>query len=615
MAVTSIGYGPPMDVALVDVLAAGGADAGLPELVLDIGLALLVAGVLAIGFTRLKIPTVAAFLLAGVILGPVGTGLIDDRANIDTIAQLGLILLLFLIGLEIDVKGLLASGRTVIVSGLLQYPLTAVFGFLLAQGLVLTGLTFGVLEGSYAGLYVGLAIAASSTLLVVALFQQTFTLDTQTGRMALALLVFQDIWAIIVLALQPNLENPQVLPIVSALGGILLVTGVALFVAKTVLPIGFVWIAKQPATILVASLAWCFAVVLAGINLDTLAEAITGIDTQFNVSAGMGALIAGATIASLPFSTEIVRQVSVVRDFFVTLFFVGLGMTIPAPDGVGVIVVAVGLAALAIASRYVVMLPLLYVTGLDRRTSTLTSTKLAQISEFSLVIAFLGLQLGHIDATLNSSIIFAFVITAVLTPMLFNRADDVHDRLEPWLGRVGLKAPPEAGDEEAETYELALLGVHRTASSLLHELGESAPDVLAHTLVVDFNVAIHPRIAELGPRVTYGDLTSPETLHHAGVDKARVVLCTIPAEVLASATTVEVVEVVREVNPSATLIATATTFPEQRALYAAGADYVLMPRLEAAIAARDAVEAALNGRLDELAEGHQTQDGRREVLD
>ncbi len=604
-----------MDVGLVDILAAGGADGGLPELVLDIGLALLVAGVLAIGFTRLKIPTVAAFLLAGVILGPIGTGLIDDRANIDTIAQLGLILLLFLIGLEIDVKGLLASGRTVVVSGVLQYPLTAVFGFLIAQGLVLTGLTFGVLEGSYAGLYVGLAIAASSTLLVVALFQQTFTLDTQTGRMALALLVFQDIWAIIVLALQPNLENPQVLPIVSAFGGILLVTGVALFVAKTVLPIGFVWIAKQPATILVASLAWCFAVVLAGINLDTVAEAITGIDTQFNVSAGMGALIAGATIASLPFSTEIVRQVSVVRDFFVTLFFVGLGMTIPAPDGVGVIVVAVGLAALAIVSRYVVMLPLLYGTGLDRRTATLTSTKLAQISEFSLVIAFLGYQLGHIDATLNSSIIFAFVITAVLTPMLFNRADDVHDRVAPWLGRVGLKPPPEGDDEGPETYELALLGVHRTASSLLHELSETAPEVLDRTLVVDFNVSIHPRIAEMGPHVTYGDLTSPETLHHAGVDKARVVLCTIPDEVLSSATTVEVVTVVREVNPSATLIATATTFPEQRSLYAAGADFVLMPRLEAAMAARDAVEAALNGRLDELAAGQDPEAQRREVLD
>jgi Kef-type K+ transport system membrane component KefB len=603
-----------MSMALVAVPAAGGADAGLPELVLDIGLALVVAGVLAIGFTRLRVPTVAAFLLAGVLIGPIGTGLIDDPVNIDTIAQLGLILLLFLIGLEIDVRGLLASGRTILLSGALQYPLTALLGFLVAQGVLLAGFTFGVLEGRYAALYVGLAIAASSTLLVVALFQQTFTLDTQTGRTSLALLVFQDIWAIIVLALQPNLDNPQVLPIVSAFLGILLLGGAALAVAQTVVPIGFRWIAKQPSTILVASLAWCFAIVLAGINIDAAVAAVSSIDTQLDVSAGMGALVAGATIASLPFRTEIVRQVSVVRDFFVTLFFVGLGMTIPAPDGPGLIAVAVALAALALASRFVVMLPLLYATGLERRSAAVTSTKLAQISEFSLVIAFLGLQLGHIDAALNSAIIFAFVITAVMTPLLFTRADAVHDRLAPWLTRLGLKPVEEGAAAESEGYDLALLGVHRTASSLLHELAESAPDVLERTLVVDFNVEIHPHIEAMGPRVTYGDLTSPETLHHAGVDRARVVLCTIPDEVLSSASTVDLVHVVREVNPTATLIATATTFPERQRLYAAGADFVLMPRLEAALAARDALEAALNGKLDRLREA-ESAGGRREVLD
>jgi voltage-gated potassium channel Kch len=289
-------------------------------------------------------------------------------------------------------------------------------------------------------------------------------------------------------------------------------------------------------------------------------------------------------------------------------------MTIPAPDGVGVIVAALGLAALAIVSRYVVMVPLLYATGLDRRTATLTSTKLAQISEFSLVIAFLGLQLGHIDETLNGVIILAFVITAVLTPMLFSKADAIHEGVAPLLGRLGIKAPAAHAVDDIEQYDLALLGVHRTASSLLHELAVADPALLARTLVVDFNVTIHPRIAELGPHVTYGDLTSPDTLHHAGVDRARVVLCTIPDEVLSSATTRDVVEVVREVNPTATLIATATTFPERASLYEAGADYVLVPRLEAALAARDAVAAALNGQLDDL-RAAESDGGRREVLD
>lgn len=595
------------------LLAAGG-ESGLPTLIVDIGLALVVAGILAIVFTRLKIPTVAAFLLAGVILGPVGD-FISDRANIDTIAQLGLILLLFLIGLEIDVRALLAGGRTVLTSGLLQYPLTALFGFLIIQGLVLAGVATGILGGTYAGLYIGLAVAASSTLLVVALFQQTFTLDTLTGRISLALLVFQDIWAIIVLALQPNLESPAIGPILTSFAGIALLSVAAWLIARFLLPIGFEWIAKQPATVLAAALAWCFAVVLAGINFDVAIERLFHRDPGLAVSAGMGALIAGVTIANLPFRTEIVRQVSVVRDFFVTLFFVGVGMTIPAPDGVTVLLVAVGLALLALVSRYGIMLPLLYLTGLDRQNSTLASTKLVPISEFSLVIAFLGLQLGHISEDVNAAIVFAFVITAVVSPALFTRADRIYDRLLPLLGRLGLKPPKQAVTEEVEEYELALLGVHRTGSSLLHELAATAPELLARTLVVDFNVTIHPKIAALGPHVVYGDLTSPETLRHAGVDKARVILCTIPADVLVSATTEGVVESVRELAPRAVVIATAVTFPEARTLYAAGADYVLLPRLDAAQSALAAVQAALGGRIAAMRAESVHDHARREVLD
>jgi len=590
---------------------------GLPSIVLDIGLALVGAGVLAVVFARLKIPTVAAFLLAGVLLGPV-FGLIQDQADIDTIAQLGLILLLFLIGLEIDVRALAKGGRTVILSGLLQFPLTVIFGLLAAQGLLLLGVGSGVLDGNYAALYAGIAIGASSTLLVVAMLQRSFTLDTVSGRMALALLVFQDIWAIVVLALQPNLDNPQIGPIAASIGGILLLGVIAVIVARTILRSGFSWVAKQPATILVAALAWCFVVVIAGINVDDVFDRVFGVVPGMAVSAGMGALIAGTTIATLPFATEIARQVSVVRDFFVTLFFVGIGMTIPAPDEVGIVIVALILAALAVFSRFVVMLPLLYVTGFDRRNATLTSTKLAQISEFGLVIAFLGLQLGHIDADVSAVVVFAFVLTAVASPWLFARADSMYRVLSPVLDLLRLKHPTAARGESTESYDLALLGLHRTGSSLLAELHATAPDLLERTLVVDFNVATHDRIAALGPHVVYGDFTIPETLRHAGVDRARVVICTIPGDVLVSASPVGLVETVRRLCPESTVIFTAITSPEARALYAAGADYVLMPRHDGAHAAFAAIRTALNGQIVELrgqATAHMDDRSGREVLD
>lgn len=603
----------------MDILAAGGADGGLPELVLDIALALVLAGVLAIVFTRLRIPTVAAFLVAGVVLGPVGTGLISNRDNIDTIAQLGLILLLFLIGLEIDVKSLLTKGRSVLVSGPLLYPLSGLFGFVIIKGLLLLGIGTGIVSGSdYGPLYIGLAVAASSTVLVVALFQQSFLLDTVSGRIALAMLVFEDIWSVIVLAIQPSFDDPSLGPIIATFAGIALLAVIAWVAARYILPVGFRWIAKQPATILVASLAWCFGIVLVGINLDVAIDSVFGVDPGIAVSAGVAALIAGSTIAALPFSAEIVRQVSVVRDFFITLFFVGIGMTIPAPDGVGVVLAGVGVALLTVLTRFCVMLPLLYVAGTDRRNATLTVVRMAQISEFSLVVAYLGLQLGHIDPTLNSVIVFAFVITAIATPFLFARAETVESRIAPLLDRLGMTPPPTGAQEEEKAYDLALLGVHRTASSLLNDLAVEYPETLARTTVVDFNVAIHPRIAELGAGVTYGDFTSPETLHHAGVNKARVVLCTIPDDVMSSASTVDVVHVARQVSPDALIIATATTFPEVRRIYAAGADFVLLPRLDASRSALQAVHAALNGRLENLRDDYDAildGQGRREVLD
>jgi Kef-type K+ transport system membrane component KefB len=596
-------------------LAAG--EPGLPALILDIGLALVGAGFLAIVFTRIRIPTVAAFLLAGVLLGPVGQ-VISDEGAIDTIAQLGLILLLFLIGLEIDMRSLVASGRTVLMSGLLQFPLTVVFGLLAAQGLLLIGVGAGALGGNYAALYVGLAIAASSTLLVVAMLQQSFTLDTISGRMALALLIFQDVWAIIVLALQPNLDSPQAGPIVASLAGIALLGVVSTVVARTALNRGLSWVAKQPATVLVASLAWCFGVVIAGINIDEALARMFDISPGLSVSAGMGAMIAGTTIASLPFAVEITRQVSVVRDFFVTLFFVGIGMTIPAPDEIGIVVLAVILAVLAVASRFLVMLPLLYASGLDRRNATLTSTKLAPISEFGLVIAFIGLQLGHIDAKASAVIVLAFVLTAVASPWLFARADKVYDFLSPVLDRLGLRQPPAGPGRSAEPYDLALLGLHRTGSSLLAELHTEDPEILPRTLVVDFNVAIHQQIAALGPHVVYGDFTIPETLQHAGVDRARVVLCTIPGDILVSTSPQRLVRTIRELCPNSTVIFTATTFPEARSLYAAGADYVLIPRVDAAQSALAAVRAALNGQIEDLraeSTAHFEGPNRREALD
>ena len=572
---------------------------GLPSLVRDIGLCIVFAGLLAIVFVRLDIPEIAAYLVAGVVVGPIGTAIVTDPGNIETISELGLILLLYLIGLEIDVRKLLASGRILIITGLLQYPLCVALGVAVTKLLVLAGVGEELLSGNYAPLYTGFVIAASSTLLVVKLFQETFQLDTEAGRIALGLLIFQDIWAIGVIAVQPAFSSPEIIPILLSFLGIAVLAMLAMFIARFIIPVGFKWVARKPEVVFAAAVSWCFLIVLLGVYLDVLTSRIFGFNLHMSVGAEMGALIAGATIASLPYSAEIIGKVSVVKDFFLTLFFVGLGMSIPMPDGVNVLMLAGVFAIVAVLARYVIFFPLLYATGLDRRNSMVTSVRLGQISEFSLVICFIGMQLGHITDGLNSAVIFAFVFTALLTPLMYNRADAIHDGLSGLLGKLGFREPPHKKADAGESYSLALLGFHRTASSLLYELGKNHAELLPETLVVDFNVSIHPDISGLGVTVRYGDLCNAETLHHLGVDKARVVVCTIPDDVLKGTTNRKLVRDARHVNPDAVIIANAIELSESRALYEAGADYVFLQRVETARAVEIAVEKALAGEISE----------------
>jgi Kef-type K+ transport system membrane component KefB len=579
----------------VPVFAAG--SEGLPSLVRDIGLCILLAGLLAIPFTRLKLPEIAAFLLAGVLIGPIGSALVTDPANIETISKLGLILLLYLIGLEIDFRKLLASGRVLLVTGLLQYPLCVLFGAAITRAMLALGIGVPWLSGDYTALYVGFVIAASSTLLVAKLLQETFQMDTEVGRVALGLLIFQDVWAIIVIAIQPNLSAPDSTPILMSFLGIALLTAFATLVARYIIPVGFRWVARRPEVIFAASISWCFLVVLLGINLDHLSHAWFGVDLHIRVGAEMGALIAGATIASLPYSLEIIGKVGIVKDFFIILFFVGLGMSIPMPGGAGLPVLVLLLVVTALLARLLVFFPLLYYAGLDRRNAMVAALRLGQISEFSLIIGFLGVQAGHIAGELNSAIIFAFVVTALLTPLLFQHADAMHERLSGLLARLGFRNPPVVRQDEEQTFSLALLGFHRITSSLLYELKRNHPALLCDTLVVDFNVKLHERIAALGPVVRYGDLRHGDTLHHAGVDRARVIVCTVPDDVLKGTSNLQLVRIARHLNPQAVIIANAIELSDSRALYEAGADYVFLQRVETARAVEQAIEHALAGAI------------------
>jgi len=606
----------PLVFSATPALAAGGET---PSLVQDIGIALFLSGLLALVFTRIKLPALAGFIIAGIVAGPLGLGWVTDPANIDTIAQLGFVLLLFMIGLEIDLTKIASAGRTIIVTGIVQFPLTILFGFLVAKLLVWVGLGAGLIVDNMTALYVGAVIAGSSTLLVIKLYQDAFELDTTPGRIALGMLVFQDLWATIIILLQPRLEAPELLPILGSFAGILILSGLAVAISRLVLPIMFDWVAKVPEVVLMGAIGWCFAVVLLGGSLDAIVHVFApDLELYLTVSAGMGALIAGATIASLPYSTEIITKVGVVKDFFVTLFFVGLGLGIPQPSGPGVLVVAVVIALAAIVARQIIFFPILYWTGTDQRNAEVSSIRLAQISEFGLVIAFLGLQYGHISREFTAVVVFAFVITALITTPLCRTAYAIHAALMPLLTAIGFKEPPAASDDVGSKHRLALLGFHRDASSLLANIVDNDPGLVKDTVVIDFNVALHDEIRKTGAHVEYGDLSNVETLRHAGVGEAKLVVATVPDDLLRGIDNRRLVESVRRLNPDAIIIANAVRFDDVADIYAAGANYVYLARLESARGLESAIGEALNGSLPAYRAAREEEDGkpksRTEVL-
>ncbi len=576
---------------MTSMIVAAGA-AGVDPLVQDIGICLLVAGVLSTVFEKLRVPTIAALLVAGVSIGPVGLSIVTDKARIETIAHLGLTLLLFVIGLEVNIRSLLASGRTVLLTGALQVPLTVLAGwvaFWVASKL-------GIVEPGYVPVYFALACGFSSTLLVVKQLQSRYQLDSVSGRLSIAILIFQDIWAIVILAVQPNFASPKVGPVVVTFLGIGLVTLVAVACARWVLPAAFRFVAKVPELVVSLALAWCFGLGLFGAHLGS-ALALAGVKIEVSVSLEMAALIAGASVASLPYSHEVVTKVVNLRDFFVTLFFVALGMGIPVPraDALGL---AGLLAVIAIVLRVLVFVPLLYVAGADRRLAVTTSTRLAQVSEFCLVIVYLGQNLGHVSADVVTAIIFAFVLTALATPALFDFSEHAEDRLAWLLELVGMKPPPRhtlTGNMDGHP-RIVLLGFHRLASSLLHDLEVSHPELVKRVLVVDLNVSLHDALRARGVHVIYGDISNPDTLKHAHLDTAEVIVSTVPDDLLKRTSNLQLTTLLRKLAPKAKIIVNTVRLSAASDMYESGADYVFSWRTETAHGLLPALEAMLDDR-------------------
>jgi len=565
-------------------------------LVSDIAISIIAAWVLAVVSQVARQPVLLAYLVAGFIIGPHGFQWITNTHNIQTISEIGLSLLLFMIGLEIDLKKMLNAGRVIMVTALVQIVGCVLLGWLVF-GLV------GPAQTRLEALYLGVATAMSSTVIIVKILYDKRELESLVGRITLGVLVLQDLFVILFLALQPNLRNPAIGPLAHAFGNVILLLAVAFLASRFVLPPVFRAVARLPELVLVGALAWCLA--------------MAGFAGWLGLSTAMGALIAGVMVSTFPYTLDVVARVTSIRDFFVTLFFVGLGMEIPVPTW-GYLLWTIFFCLFLVAGRFATVFPPLYLMRQGYRVSLLPTANLCQLSELSLVLLALGRTSGDVSANSIAIAAFSFAFLAVGSTYVMLKSDWLLRKATAWLNRLDLRDLDQAAHEtgsEAKPKRICLLGFSWTASSLLEEIGRDRSDLLAETVVVDFNPNVHEKLRQRGIRAVYGDITQRDTLLHAGVAECETIISTLPNPVLKGADNLKMLRQLRELNPDAKIVVHAELLEDIPKLYAAGANYVTVPRLLEAVNLLSVIEAAENNLLDQKRKEQEKQiAGRNEVI-
>jgi len=553
-------------------------------LLLNVGTCIVAGTVLGYIARFLRQPLLLGYIGAGILIGPIGLGLIGGQGDhngieqITQLAELGLAFLMFIVGLEIDVKKLLQNGRQASIITVVQVGGAVVLGWLAALALGYRSLE---------AVYLGIAVSFSSTMIVVKLLSDRGELDTLPGRTTMGVLLLQDVFAIVVLAIQPSLggspvESAESLPValqmsLAAVKGLALVVA-AIAVSRFVLPVLFRWVAMSPEIMLLSAITWCFLVCYVAM--------------QLGFSSAMGALIAGASIAAYPYTLDVVAKIRGLRDFFVTLFFVSLGMLLADPsspaDSTGERVMAwlglagmgLLLAAVVVGTRFATVWPMVRAFQFDNRVGVLSSLHLSQISEFALVVVLIGGPTGalkHVGPEVVSLVVVLMIITATASTYLVQYSHALsrlivrHADNTPLCDRVST----DGHSQENVARPIMLIGCFRTGSSLVHEFLQSRLEFS----VIDFNPELHETLKDLKVPCLYGDISHLDTLCHAGIDQAKVLIVAVSDDFLRGTDNLRLLACCRRANPTARIIVIAESIAKAIALYEQGADYVIVPRV------------------------------------
>lgn len=550
-------------------------------------LLMMAAGVGLIGLL-LRQPLIVSFIAVGLLAGPSALDVVQSDAQIGLLSELGIALLLFLVGIKLDVKLVRSLGAVSVLTGLGQVGFTALFGFFIGLGLGLDAIT---------SLYVAVALTFSSTIIIVKLLSDKREIDALHGQIALGFLIVQDlvvVFAMIVLsaigigAADGGHGGGSVLSVMGS--GLAMLAAVVLFVRYAANPLTE-RLAHAPELLVI------FAIGLA--TIFAAAGDAVGLGKE------VGGLMAGVALASTAYRETIAARLAPLRDFLLLFFFIALGATLDLSLLGTHILGAVVFSLFVLIGNPLIVLAIMGALGYRKRTGFLAGLTVAQISEFSLIFVAMGVSLGHIADDALGLVTMVGLVTIAASTYMITFSHHLYALFEPLLGVFERKATPreptEAGAHKAGRYRVILFGLGRFGTAIGLRLQRRGIAVLG----VDFNPQAVRRWRGLGLEAEFGDATDPEFVAELPLSGARWVVSTVPIQPTGLSqedARRTLIQSVRAAGFSGQVAAASHSAVDSAELFAAGADLVLEPFQDAADRAVDLLCGAPQAERTEIPE-------------
>ena len=520
--------------------------------IFELASVILLAAALGIVLKIFKQPTVLAYLVTGMVIGYFGFFNLNDKDFFRVFSDLGIMFLLFLVGLEINYSSLRLVGKASLIIGLSQVIFTSIIGFGLA---VLFG--FSHLQSAY----IAIALTFSSTIIIVKLLSEKKDLNSLYGKIAVGLLLVQDFLAILILIFLSGMESGSGLGLKEII--LTIIKGIALFffvffLGRRVFPIIFNKISRSQELLFLSSLAW---VLIATFFVE-----------KIGFSLEIGGFLAGLALANSSEHFQIASRIKPLRDFFILIFFVILGSSMIFSTFNGLILPILAFSIFVLIGNPLIVLIIMGILGYRKRTSFLTGVTVAQISEFSLVLAAMGLKLGHLSEGIVALITAVGIITILTSTYMIIYADKIFKVMSPYLSIFERRKTKENGFSEKEFNKpIILIGAHRTGQSIAFNLPKE------DLLIIDFDPEIINELKKHSYDYLFGDIADLEIFEKANFHEARLVISTSPD----LEDNLTLLFELKKLTNRPKIILRARTEKEAEILYNSGADYVLLPHFTA----------------------------------